>query len=67
MSKSVEISEERKAQIAAIRTGVTGMYSRHAWPGTRRTDEEMGWRLRVLGLRPQDCTERTVLELACAM
>ncbi|MDR7492358.1 MAG: class I SAM-dependent methyltransferase [Armatimonadota bacterium] len=62
---SLETPEEREARIAAIRTRVVEMYSRHPWPGTRRTDEEMGWRLRVLGVRPEDYRGRSVVDLGC--
>ncbi len=65
MSKSVETHEEHKTRIAAIQTRVVGMYSKHPWPGTRRTAEEMGWRLRVLGVSPEDYIYRTVLDLRC--
>lgn len=65
MTNPIEVAEQRKQRITSIRTGVTGMYSKHPWPGTRRTDEEMGWRLRVLGVRPEDYTDRTVVELGC--
>jgi ubiquinone/menaquinone biosynthesis C-methylase UbiE len=64
MAKST-ILEERKARITAIREQVVGMYSKHPWPGTRRTDEEMGWRLRVLGMCPEDYTDRSVVDLGC--
>ena len=65
MDASVETPEAREARIAAIRARVVGMYSRHPWPGTRRTDEEMGWRLRVLGVRPEDYADRSVVDLGC--
>lgn len=65
MGTQVKTREKVEERIAAIRTRVTGMYSKHPWPGTRRTDEEMGWRLRVLGVRPEDYKENTVLDLGC--
>jgi len=65
MGAAVETPEERRARIAAIRARVVGMYSKHPWPGTRRTDEEMGWRLRVLGVRPGDYADRSVVDLGC--
>jgi SAM-dependent methyltransferase len=61
----VETEDERATRIAAIRERVVGMYTKHPWPGTRQTDEEMGWRLRVLGIRPEDYTDQAVLELGC--
>ncbi|MDR7489353.1 MAG: hypothetical protein QN167_11140 [Armatimonadota bacterium] len=62
---SLETPKEREARIGAIRTRVVEMYSRHPWPGTRRTGEEMGWRLRVLGVRPEDYRGRSVVDLGC--
>jgi ubiquinone/menaquinone biosynthesis C-methylase UbiE len=61
----METAEARASRIAAIQERVVSMYSRHPWPGTRRTDEEMGWRLRVLGVRPDDYAGRDVLDLGC--
>lgn len=61
----VRTPKERTARIADIQARVVGMYSKHPWPGTRRTNEEMGWRLRVLGVSPQDYTGRTVVDLGC--
>ncbi|MGH7163479.1 MAG: class I SAM-dependent methyltransferase [Planctomycetota bacterium] len=51
--------------IARIRERVVSMYSAHPWPGNRRTDEEMGWRLRVLGVPPEEYRGRSVLDLGC--
>lgn len=65
MTKIIENTEEYETQIAAIQARLVGMYSKHPWPGTRRTDEEMGWRLRVLGVRPEDYTSRSVIDLGC--
>lgn len=65
MDATVETPEAREARIAAIRARVVGMYSKHPWPGTRQTDEEMGWRLRVLGVRPEDYVDRDVIDLGC--
>ena len=65
MTECVEKTDEYKARIAAIQARLVGMYTKHPWPGTRRTDEEMGWRLRVLGVNPKDYTGRTVADLGC--
>jgi SAM-dependent methyltransferase len=63
MNKSIETSEERTVRVAAIQARVVGMYSKQPWPGTRRTNEEMGWRLRVLGVSREDYIDRTVLDV----
>jgi ubiquinone/menaquinone biosynthesis C-methylase UbiE len=52
-------------RIASIRDRVVGMYSKHPWPASRRTDEEMGWRLRVLGVDPKEHEGRSVIDLGC--
>ena len=56
------VTDER---IATIRRQVVGMYSKVPWPGNRRADEEMGWRLRSLGVRPDDYAGKKVLEVGC--
>jgi ubiquinone/menaquinone biosynthesis C-methylase UbiE len=61
----VETDAQRSDRIQAIQDRVVGMYSKHPWPGTRRTDEEMGWRLRVLGVSARDYAGRAVLDLGC--
>jgi ubiquinone/menaquinone biosynthesis C-methylase UbiE len=52
-------------KVAAIRRQVVGMYSNVPWPGNRRADEEMGWRLRSMGIEPRDYTGKNVLEIGC--
>lgn len=52
-------------RIEQIRERVVGMYSRHPWPSTRRADEEMGWRLRMLGIAPDDFRGKRVLDSGC--
>lgn len=52
-------------KVEQIRRSVVGMYHRHPWPWDRRADEEMGWRLACLGVRPEDYKDKTVLELGC--
>jgi ubiquinone/menaquinone biosynthesis C-methylase UbiE len=61
----MEISATTEEKIAEIRAKVVGMYSKHPWPGTRETDEEMGWRLKVLGINREDYAGRNVIELGC--
>lgn len=58
---AVELSEETKA----IQERVVGMYSEHPWPSTRDADEEMGWRLKCLGVAPADYQGKKVLEMGC--
>jgi len=41
------------------------MYSEHPWPMGRNADEEMGWRLKCLGIVPQDFQGRQVLDMGC--
>lgn len=65
MGKFVKTVEDQTARIAAIQKRVVEMYSKHPWPGTRQTDEEMGWRLRVLGVNPKDYDDRSVVDLGC--
>jgi ubiquinone/menaquinone biosynthesis C-methylase UbiE len=55
----------RDETIGKIRESVVGMYSRHPWPSTREADEEMGWRLRMLGIDRTDFAGRRVLDLGC--
>jgi ubiquinone/menaquinone biosynthesis C-methylase UbiE len=56
---------ETNERIAAIRSQVVGMYSKVPWPGNRRADEEMGWRLRSLGIGKEDYAGKNVLEVGC--
>ncbi len=65
MTRSVETPEERDARISAIRRRVVGMYDEHPSPGEPYADNEMGWRLKVLGVKPEDYTNKTVLDLGC--
>lgn len=65
MRTELEAPDERKARIAAIRQRVIGMYDRHPSPGEPNTDDEMGWRLRVLGVGPGDYTGKAVVDLGC--
>lgn len=61
----MEIADTQEQKVAEIKAKVVGMYSKHPWPGSRQTDEEMGWRLRVLGISPDDYKGRKVIELGC--
>jgi 2-polyprenyl-3-methyl-5-hydroxy-6-metoxy-1,4-benzoquinol methylase len=48
-----------------IQEAVVGMYSEHPWPLNREADEEMGWRLKCLGVVPDDYRGRRVLDMGC--
>ena len=52
-------------EIEKIQQAVVGMYSEHPWPLHRDTDEEMGWRLKCLGVTPGDYKDKAVLDLGC--
>jgi SAM-dependent methyltransferase len=52
-------------EIRKIQETVVGMYSEHPWPLNRETDEEMGWRLKCLGISPDDYRGRRVLDMGC--
>ena len=56
---------DRAAEIAKIQESVVGMYSEHPWPLHRDTDEEMGWRLKCLGIVPGDYQNKRVLDMGC--
>jgi len=58
-------SKYDQAEIDKIRETVVGMYTKIPWPSTREADEEMGWRLRMLGVRKEDFQGKRVLELGC--
>jgi ubiquinone/menaquinone biosynthesis C-methylase UbiE len=59
-------SQEQQARsVDAIRQRVVDMYSRHPWPSTREADEEMGWRLKMLGIAKGDYAGRRILDLGC--
>jgi SAM-dependent methyltransferase len=53
------------SSIQSIQQAVVGMYSEHPWPLHRRADEEMGWRLKCLGIVPEDYGGKRVLDLGC--
>jgi ubiquinone/menaquinone biosynthesis C-methylase UbiE len=52
-------------EIRKIQETVVGMYSEHPWPLNRETDEEMGWRLKCLGIVPADYQGKRVLDMGC--
>lgn len=52
-------------EIKKIQETVVGMYSEHPWPLNRNTEEEMEWRLKCLGIRPEDYKEKLVLDMGC--
>jgi SAM-dependent methyltransferase len=52
-------------EIRKIQETVVGMYSEHPWPLNRDADEEMGWRLKCLGISPDDYRDRRVLDMGC--
>lgn len=56
---------EHASEIQEIQRAVVGMYSEHPWPLNRQTDEEMGWRLKCLGITPDDYVGKDVLDMGC--
>ena len=54
-----------KERIEEIRSTVVGMYNKAPWPATREADEEMGWRLKMLGVGKEHFAGKKVLELGC--
>ncbi|ADK86431.1 Methyltransferase type 11 [Desulfarculus baarsii DSM 2075] len=57
--------QEISPEIKKIQETVVGMYSEVPWPSHRDADEEMGWRLKCLGVRPQDYQGKKVLDMGC--
>ena len=53
------------SEVQKIQQTVVGMYSEHPWPLHRNTDEEMGWRLKCLGVVPEDYQGKRVLDMGC--
>lgn len=58
-------TEALSDEIKQIQERVVGMYSEHPWPSTRDADEEMGWRLKCLGIVPDDYRGRNVFDMGC--
>jgi SAM-dependent methyltransferase len=52
-------------EIKKIQAQNVGMYSKHPWPVNRRTAEEMGWRLKVLGIHSSEYEGKRTLECGC--
>ena len=48
------MSSELSPEIQKIQEAVVGMYSDHPWPMHKDVDEEMGWRLKCLGITKDD-------------
>ena len=57
--------EHLSAEIKKIQQTVVGMYSEHPWPMDRNTEEEMGWRLKCLGIVQEDYQGKKVLDMGC--
>jgi ubiquinone/menaquinone biosynthesis C-methylase UbiE len=52
-------------EIQKIQDTVVGMYSEHPWPLERDADEEMGWRLKCLGVTAEDYVDKHILDMGC--
>ena len=59
------MTKELSPEIQKIQETVVGMYSEHPWPMDRDADEEMGWRLKCLGIKPEHFQGKKVLEMGC--
>ncbi|MCB2185622.1 MAG: class I SAM-dependent methyltransferase [Deltaproteobacteria bacterium] len=59
------MATELSPDIKKIQETVVGMYSEHPWPLHRDADEEMGWRLKCLGVKPEHYQGKNVLDLGC--
>jgi ubiquinone/menaquinone biosynthesis C-methylase UbiE len=59
------MADKLSPEIKKIQETVVGMYSDHPWPLHRNTDEEMGWRLKCLGVVPSDYVGKKVLDMGC--
>lgn len=59
------MAEQLSDEIKKIQETVVGMYSEHPWPMGRNADEEMGWRLKCLGIIPEDYQGKKVLDMGC--
>jgi ubiquinone/menaquinone biosynthesis C-methylase UbiE len=59
------MDENLSPEIEKIQKTVVGMYSEHPWPLDRNTDEEMGWRLKCLGIIAEDYKGKSVLDMGC--
>jgi ubiquinone/menaquinone biosynthesis C-methylase UbiE len=52
-------------EIKKIQQTVVGMYSEHSWPMGRNAEEEMGWRLKCLGIVLEDYQGKKILDMGC--
>ncbi len=59
------MAENLSPELKKIQETVVGMYSEHPWPLDRNADEEMGWRLKCLGIDPVDYSGKAVLDMGC--
>jgi ubiquinone/menaquinone biosynthesis C-methylase UbiE len=59
------MSRNLSLEIKKIQEKVVGMYSEHPWPLNRNAQEEMGWRLKCLGIVPEDFRGKRVLDMGC--
>ena len=59
------MSEQLSSKIQEIKSTVVGMYSEHPWPLNQNVDEEMGWRLKCLGISQDDYRNKRVLDMGC--
>jgi ubiquinone/menaquinone biosynthesis C-methylase UbiE len=59
------MTSELSPEIHKIQETVVGMYSDHPWPLRQNVDEEMGWRLKCLGITPDDFKGKHVLDMGC--
>lgn len=57
--------QQLSPELKKIQEAVVGMYSEHPWPLNRDAQEEMGWRLKCLGIVPEDYREKRVLDMGC--
>lgn len=59
------MSKELSPEIKKIQETVVGMYSENPWPLDRNAEEEMGWRLKCLGIKPEHFVGKQVLDMGC--
>lgn len=52
-------------KVRKIQNTVVRMYSEHPWPLNRNADEEMGWRLKCLGVVEEDYKNKFVFDMGC--
>lgn len=59
------MNQELSPRIKKIQQTVVGMYSENPWPLDRNAEEEMGWRLKCLGVRREHFEGKHVLDMGC--